>query len=102
MRYLRPSEADRLVRRACIGLNTRRQETIPHKNQRIFALRVVVFVVSHSVVRRAATALRTHPVDILTWIFNVARLAVDAVLGVNLQPHLPLLAAFQRDVLVHA
>ena len=56
---------------------------------------------SHSVVGGALATLRRHPVDVLSWILYVARLIVDAVLSVDLQPFplLPLNLLFH--VLVH-
>jgi hypothetical protein len=40
----------------------------------------------HAVIGRTPSAFWHHPVDILTRILYVARFAVDAVLGVDLQP----------------
>lgn len=54
---------------------------------------------SHPVVGRTAAPFRHHPVDVLARVLDVARLAVDAVLGVDLQSH-PI-ARFQGDVLVN-
>ena len=41
---------------------------------------------SHSVVGRAAAALGADPVDVLLVVFDITRLAVDAVLSVDHQP----------------
>lgn len=54
---------------------------------------------SHPVVGRTAAPFRHHPVDVLARVLDVARLAVDAVLGVYLQSH-PI-PRFQGDVLVN-
>ena len=54
---------------------------------------------SHAIVRRPATALRGDPVDVLRGVLDVARLAVDAVLRVDLQPLATLVVG---DKLVHA
>lgn len=54
---------------------------------------------SHPVIGRTAAPFRHHPVDVLTRVLDVARLAVDAVLGVDLQSH-PV-PRFQGDVLVN-
>lgn len=53
----------------------------------------------HSIVGRAAAALGHDPVDVLTGVLNVARLAMDAVLGVDLQTLT--LSRLQRDEFVH-
>ena len=45
-------------------------------------------VVLHSVVSWAAASLRTHPVDVLTVVLDVAGLAVDAVGGVDDELHI--------------
>ena len=55
----------------------------------------------HAVVGWTAAPLGAHPVDVLGGTLDVASLAVDAVLRVDLQPHLPLFAALQRHVLVN-
>lgn len=39
----------------------------------------------HTAVGRTATPFRRHPVDILRWIFDVARFTVDAILSVDLK-----------------
>lgn len=54
---------------------------------------------SHAVISRTAAPFRHHPVDVLARVLDVARLAVDAVLGVNLQSH-PI-ACVQGDVFVN-
>ena len=41
---------------------------------------------SHSVVGRAAAALGADPVDVLLVVFDITRLAVDAILSVDHQP----------------
>ena len=55
-------------------------------------------VVLHSVVSWAAASLRTHPVDVLTVVLDVAGLAVDAVGGVDDELHV---SGIVRLVLVH-
>lgn len=42
---------------------------------------------SHARVGRAATAFGADPVDVLAGVFDVARLAVYAILCIDLQPH---------------
>ena len=54
----------------------------------------------HAVVGRALPSLRHHPVDVLAGVLDVARLAVDAVLSVDLET--PTAATLQLHVLVHA
>ena len=54
----------------------------------------------HAVVGRALPSLRHHPVDVLAGVLDVARLAVDAVLSVDLET--PTAAILQLHVLVHA
>ena len=54
---------------------------------------------SHSVVCWSAAAFGHNPVDVLARVLDVAGLAVDTVLGVNLQPH-PV-SCFHGNVLVH-
>ena len=56
-------------------------------------------VSSHAVVGGAAAALRTHPVDVLADVLDVAGLAVDAVGGVDDQLHVP---SVIRLILVHS
>ena len=56
---------------------------------------------SHSVVGRAAAALGADPVDVLLVVFDITRLAVDAVLSVDDQP-LAVDAVLARNVLVDA
>jgi len=53
----------------------------------------------HAVVSGAAATLGDHPVDVLARVLDVASLAVDAVLSVDLQPHA--ISLFQWHVLVH-
>ena len=55
-------------------------------------------VILHSVVSWAAASLRTHPVDVLTVVLDVAGLAVDAVGGVDDELHV---SGIVRLVLVH-
>lgn len=47
---------------------------------------VSVTTVSHAIVFRATAALGRHPVDVLRGVLDVTGLAVNAVLGVDLQP----------------
>ena len=54
----------------------------------------------HAVVGRALPSLRHHPVDVLAGVLDVARLAVDAVLSIDLET--PTVATLQLHVLVHA
>lgn len=54
---------------------------------------------SHSVVGRAAAALGADPVDVLLVVFDITRLAVDAVLSIDDQP-LTVDAVLSRDELV--
>merc|ERR1712062_874642 len=58
----------------------------------------IKFSSSHSVVSRAAPALGTDPVDVLTVVLDVAGLAVDAVGGVDDELHV---AGIVGLVLVH-
>ena len=53
---------------------------------------------SHSRVGRSST-LGSHPVDVLSWVFDVTCLAVDAVLSIDLQPHS--FSLLHRHVLIH-
>lgn len=54
---------------------------------------------SHSIVGWSPTSLRHYPVDILAGVLDVARLTVDAVLSIDLQPHS--LSQLQGNVLVY-
>ncbi len=53
----------------------------------------------HAVISRTSPALGTHPVDILREVFDVAGLAVDAVLSIDNQAH-ALHTVFTGNVLV--
>jgi hypothetical protein len=56
---------------------------------------------SKSAVGRTAAALGRHPVDVLRGVFDVASLAVNAVLRIDLQPTLAILTAvLNRNKLV--
>ena len=56
-------------------------------------------MISHTVVSRTTTSLGDHPVDVLRGTLDVARLAVHAVLSVDLESHpVPLLF---RHILVY-
>ena len=63
-------------------------------------LAVAVFLL-HAVVCGSSAALGADPVDVLRVVLDVARLAVDAVLRVDHQPH-AVLAVLAGHVLVHA
>lgn len=54
---------------------------------------------SHAGVSGAARAFRYNPVDVLRRILDIAGFAVDAILSVDLQPHI---AVFHGNVLVDA
>ena len=57
------------------------------KWQKLSLLKFVTLIFSHPVVGGAAAALGADPVDVLAGVLDVARLAVDAVLGVDHQLH---------------
>ena len=48
-----------------------------------------------------ATSLRWHPIDVLAWVLDIASLAVDAVLCIDLKPH-TLHSVLPLHVLVHS
>ena len=64
-------------------------------------MRERLLILLHAVVCRPPAALWADPVDVLAVVLDVARLAVDAVLRVDHQPH-AVLAVLPRHVLVHA
>lgn len=55
--------------------------------------------VSHPIVGRPAAAFWHHPVDVLARVFDIAGLAMNAVLRVYLQPH-PV-TSFHGNVLIN-